>query len=209
MKSPDSSDSLKPITDVKIMIVDDDPDICELLTLLLSDDGRQIETYTEPQRALEALKGGNHHVLVLDLMMPGLDGMNLLMQLRQFDPDVGVIIHTANPSLESATKALKLGADSYLYKPSTPEEFDEAIGKILSVRGMLADPVKNVLSGLGANIRKHRHAQGLTLKQVATNAGITSGALSMIERAQKSPSLVSLLRIARALGVPINELIDA
>ncbi len=198
---------LIPITTVKVVVVDDDPDICELLSLTLDAPGRSVETFENPRAALKALGQADHHVVVLDLMMPELNGLELLEQLRQLDPDVGVIIHTANASFQSVTAAMKLGAEAYLRKPATPEDFEEAISSILASRGMLARPVKALLTDLGANIRKERKERGMLLKELARRTGISTGALSMIERARNAPSLTVLHRIARGLDVPIVELL--
>ncbi len=185
--------------DIDILIVDDDKDVCEYMELLLSPIGYRVTAVTDPTTALEVLKGQEFHVVVLDIMMPGLSGMELLEEIRHYDDDIAVIIFTGNPTVDTAVQSLKFDVDDYIKKPFDVDEFTASLDKILRQKGLLTDPEEALLETIGQNIRRTRKAQNLTLKQMSRRTGLSVSLLSQIERAESSASVSSLYKLARAL----------
>ncbi len=104
------------VNESQILIVDDEPDMVENLTRILRRGGYRCLRATEPERALALLESERPDLLVTDLRMPGMDGMELLRAARALDPPVPVIVITAFATVESAVAAIKQGAFDYLPK---------------------------------------------------------------------------------------------
>ncbi len=105
-----------------IHIIDDEPIIHEVLGDLLSSEGYEVEMSSSGEEALEKHTSQDFDLILLDLLMPGLDGMAVLKNLKKIDPNAVIIIITAYASLESAISAMKMGAFDYIQKPFKHEE---------------------------------------------------------------------------------------
>jgi DNA-binding NtrC family response regulator len=143
---------------------------------------------------------------VLDLMMPKVDGVEVLQRIRKVDSDVAVVIFTGYPSLESAVQSMKLDAVDYLKKPFDPDDFREVVGRVMRKKGLMRSPEENLHRVIGETVRNLRKDANLTLKQMARRTGLSVSLLSQIERAESSASISSLYKIASALDVRIQDL---
>ena len=191
---------------IRILIIDDDKDICEYMQILLSQTGYDVQTRTEPIKALELLKEEEFHVVILDIMMPDISGMELLEQIRSFDSDIAIIIFTGYPSVDTAVTSMKYNVSDYIKKPFDVTEFTQTLEQILREKGLLTDPEEQLLATIGQNLRRLRKERSLTLKQVSRRTGLSVSLLSQIERAESSASVSSLFKLARALDVKLTEL---
>ncbi len=106
----------------RILVVDDEPRIASLLAKSLERDGFDATPVTSPTEALEIIKAGGVDVLLTDLRMPGIDGLELLRRARAISPSTEVILMTAFASVETAREALTRGAVDYLVKPVSAED---------------------------------------------------------------------------------------
>ena len=108
----------------RILVVDDEPDITALVAYHLAKAGFRVSTATNGPDALKAAKDERPDVVVLDLMLPGLSGYDVLAELRKREEtrDVGVILLTARRDEPDRIRGLSLGADDYLTKPFSPAE---------------------------------------------------------------------------------------
>jgi DNA-binding response OmpR family regulator len=120
----------------RILIIDDDTALCELLMERLDDDDFVTEAVHDGVRGLERARSGEHGLVVLDLMLPRLNGIEVLRQLRQ-SSDIPVLILTARDEDIERILGLEIGADDYLAKPFNPRELVARIRAILrrSLRG--------------------------------------------------------------------------
>lgn len=114
----------------RILIVDDDVELCEMLSERLQQDDFVTEFVHDGTRGLERALSGDHGLVVLDLMLPGMSGIELLRQLRQ-NSDVPVLILTAKGEDVERILGLEIGADDYLPKPFNPRELVARIRAIL------------------------------------------------------------------------------
>lgn len=106
----------------KLLIIEDDPDIGDILEINLRDEGYHVDIATNGITGLERLKSRTHDLLVLDLMLPGLDGLEICRQARQLPYYQPIIIVSAKSAETQRILGLELGADDYLSKPfSVPE----------------------------------------------------------------------------------------
>ena len=93
--------------------------------------GAQIDTAANGEEALAKLKGKEFGLILLDIRMPGMDGMEVLRRVREIRPDIRVIMITAYGTVESAVEAMKLGAVDFLQKPFDPEEIRELVSRVM------------------------------------------------------------------------------
>ncbi len=101
----------------RVLVVDDEPDAVELLTEFLRAKGYEVSTASDGEEALRKVKEDRPHLILLDVRMPKLNGMEVLRRVREIDREVGVIMVTAVNEEETGREALKLGAFDYITKP--------------------------------------------------------------------------------------------
>ncbi|MDB4972525.1 MAG: DNA-binding response regulator [Myxococcaceae bacterium] len=196
----------KQLAAVRVLVVDDDRAICDYMETFLTKDGFEVKTLNDPSSAPEEVKVGGYHLVVLDLMMPKMDGLQVLEKIRKVDNDVAVVIFTGYPSLETAVQSMKLDAVDYLKKPFNPEEFRIVVDRVMRKKGLLRTPEENLHRVIGETIRTLRKDRNLTLKQMARRTNLSVSLLSQIERAESSASISSLYKIAVALDARIRDL---
>jgi DNA-binding response OmpR family regulator len=114
-----------------VLIVDDEKNI--LLTLSQSLEVLQLETdtATNGEEALAKLKEKEFGLILLDIRMPGMDGMEVLRQVREIRPDIRIIMISAYGTIEVAVEAMKLGAVDFIQKPFSPEEIRALVSRVL------------------------------------------------------------------------------
>ena len=117
-----------------IAIIDDENDILDVLEKFLSRSGDlNIDTFDNPIDGLSRVQNGNYDLLLLDIMMPQMDGIELLKKLKETNPNIIVIMMTAYTTLERTIEAHKYGAKNYLTKPfKSLKEVKEKIDKSLA-----------------------------------------------------------------------------
>ncbi|MEL6179492.1 MAG: response regulator [Myxococcota bacterium] len=191
---------------IRILVVDDEVEICDYMKLLLTNSGYQVQTLQDPTLVLDELRREQYHIVILDLMMPRMHGIEVLDQIRKVDSDIAVVIFTGHPTVETAVQSLKHNVSDYIRKPFEAEEFNSTIENILRDKGLLTDPEEELHKTIGKNIRHFRKDQGLTLKQLSRRTGLSVSLLSQIERAESSASVSSLYKLSAALDVRLTEL---
>jgi DNA-binding response OmpR family regulator len=191
---------------VRILIVDDDKQICDYMQTLLENDGFHVKTTSDPTLVEDEVRAGEYHVIILDLMMPKLDGIEVLRRIRAIDKDIAVVIFTAHPNLDSAVASMKLDAVDYIKKPFNADEFREVLSRVMRKKGLARTPEEQLHKIIGDTIRTLRKEKELTLKQMSRRTGLSISLLSQIERAESSPSISSLYKISVALDSRIQDL---
>ena len=172
----------------------------------LARDGFAVKTLTSPLDAVEEVRTGKYHLVILDLMMPKTDGIEVLRQIRKVDTDIAIIIFTGYPSLETAVASMKLDVVDYIKKPFNHDEFREVIDRVMKRKGLARSPEEELHKVIGSTIRALRKERSLTLKQMARRTSLSVSLLSQIERAESSASISSLYKIALALDTRITRL---
>ncbi len=115
----------------RILVVDDVPEVRKSFANVLSRQGYEVETASDGSEALKKLKTGQFQLIVSDIAMPNMDGMELMRSVRKVDFDIPIILLTGAPSLETARQAVELGAFRYLTKPIDIVELENAARKAL------------------------------------------------------------------------------
>ena len=191
---------------IRILVVDDEQDNCDYLKLILSKEGYEVVTTTDPTKTVEILRGSDFHLVVLDMMMPQMSGTEVLEHIRKLDSDIAVIVATAYPNVDTAVASLKAQASDYVKKPMDQDAFLGTVKNALAKKGLSQDPEADLHRAIGRTIRDARKTQELTLKQLARRTGLSVSLLSQIERAESSASISSLYKIASALQLRMGEL---
>lgn len=114
-----------------LLIIDDDRELCELVTELLEEEGFRVETANSSQRGLERSLSGEHALVVLDVMMPLMNGFEVLRRLRATRSRTPVLMLTARGDDVDRIVGLEIGADDYLPKPFNPRELIARIHAVL------------------------------------------------------------------------------
>jgi two-component system phosphate regulon response regulator OmpR len=120
-----------------IWVVDDDPELRQLLNTYLSEQGYEVRTLNDGKQFLARLEFQRPHLVVLDLMLPGDDGLTLLRRLRDNGDDLPVVMLTARGEAVDRIIGLEQGADDYLAKPFMPRELTARIEAVLRRRGSI------------------------------------------------------------------------
>jgi len=139
-----------PVASERILVVDDESDIVALVAYHLHKAGYRVSTTTDGVDALAVARQERPALLVLDLMLPGLSGFDVLEQLRAEDGtrNVAVLMLTARKEEQDRIRGLSLGADDYLTKPFSPQELVLRVGAIL--RRVRAAPATGDVLQIGA-----------------------------------------------------------
>lgn len=111
----------------RLLVVDDEPAVRELLKEYLELKGYTVMTVSNGAEAITAVQEQRPHLILLDILMPGIDGLAILQQIRQIDPTVGVIMLTAVGDEQIAKEALRQGAYDYITKPVDLAYLDLAV----------------------------------------------------------------------------------
>ncbi len=125
----------------RILIIEDDNSVASALQDLLRAEGFEVEMQTDSAAGLAAALSGTHDVVVTDLQMPGVSGLQIIEQLQAAKPHLPVILITAFHTTEVAIRAIKLGAYDYLLKPIDPSEFLSILKRALESTRLLAKPL--------------------------------------------------------------------
>ncbi len=123
----------------RILVVDDEEIVRESLAGWLAKDGYSVGTAADGPAALEALRAEGWPILVVDLKMPGMDGLEVLERVKADRPETTVVLMTAYATVDTAVKAMKHGAYDYLIKPFDPEELSLMMAKIAEQQSVLRE----------------------------------------------------------------------
>jgi DNA-binding response OmpR family regulator len=118
----------------RLLIVDDDYSICTMLAEKLSGEGYECDSCAEGEPALDLMQRHAYDAIVLDLMMPGISGLEILMTARKAHPQAAFIIVTGIDDMKLAEQALKQGADAYLVKPIQLEKLVVSVAREIETK---------------------------------------------------------------------------
>ncbi|MFH1552156.1 MAG: response regulator [Candidatus Omnitrophota bacterium] len=111
----------------KILVIDDEIEVCKLLKDFLVKQGYEVTTATSAQEGIEKLKTEKPKVILLDIKMPGMDGVEAIKRIREIDKGVGIIMATAVLDEKIAQETVKLGASDYIVKPFDLEYMEKSL----------------------------------------------------------------------------------
>jgi len=121
---------------IKIMVIDDEPSVLESFKMILTIKDYEVETFPDGPSAINAIEKGKYDMAFCDYKLPGMDGIEVLKNLKSKDSEIEVVIVTAYASESSHANAITLGALEYLRKPFLMEEIYELVERGLRKRRM-------------------------------------------------------------------------
>ena len=172
-----------PMSDRRILVVDDEPDMVENCTRILRRAGYRVLSTTDSERALALVESEHPDVLLTDLKMPGLDGMELMRRAHDMDPTLPVIMITAFGSIESAVAAIKAGAFDYLPKNFSVEDLTVDVERALRQRALGVEN-RNLRAQLAA---------ALGLENVIGRSAAMSQVFELVKKAARSEANILVL----------------
>jgi len=137
----------------RIIVVDDEKPQLEALCTLLADAGYWVNGYADPAQALEQLQTHTYDVLLTDLRLPGFDGIELVQQAKQLDPDMSAVLMTGHGSIKTAVDAMKLGVQDYILKPFKVSELMPVLQRAIEVRSLKVQNTKLIQDISASNER--------------------------------------------------------
>ena len=179
----------------RILVVDDEPDITALVAYHLAKAGYRVSTAANGTDALRAVAEQRPDVIVLDLMLPGLSGLDVLQNLRKQDDtrDIGVIMLTARREEADRIRGLSLGADDYLTKPFSPGELTLRVGAIVRRLSAAAVAGGSQITAGPITIDRSAHrvlVEGQELQLTATEYKLLMTLVERRGRVQTRPQLL-------------------
>ena len=137
---------------VKILIIDDERIIIDSCSRILRNDDYQIDSAQDGLAGLRKIDENHYDIVILDIMMPNIDGLEVLHRIKEGYPDIDVIMITGLSQIETAVKSMKLGAFDYLPKPFDPDELKLVVARALERRRLLSENL-NLKTEVGAKYR--------------------------------------------------------
>ena len=129
------------VSNVRILVVDDEMIVCESCKRILEEEGYEVETALSGKEAFEKMKANPFDIVITDLKMPGIDGMEVLRTFRKEYPDSIIIMITGFSTVETAVEAMKLGAFDYIPKPFTPDEVTIVVKKAIEKKSLMLENI--------------------------------------------------------------------
>ncbi len=131
-----------PRSPLRILVVDDEVIVRDSLGAWFRQDGHHVATAENAKEALHLCAQGHYDIALVDIKMPGMDGLELQSRLAAADPDLTIILMTAYASVESAVKAMKAGAYDYIIKPFDPDDLSLLIKRAAEHRSLRAENIR-------------------------------------------------------------------
>ncbi|MCK4386043.1 MAG: response regulator, partial [candidate division Zixibacteria bacterium] len=124
-----------------ILVIDDKDSMRQMLSKTLELEGYEVEAAKDGERGLEKAKEKRYDLVLADLKLPKMDGLEVLSTLKELDPEVAVIMMTAYGTIESAVKSMKEGAFDFVTKPFDTDHLNVLIKRALENRRLLAENI--------------------------------------------------------------------
>jgi len=157
MSEPTLESELEPeVIQQRILVIDDEPVIGASIRRTLVPEGHQVECREDPQLGLQTALSGNFDLIFLDLMMPGINGLEVLEELKAAGVNSEVVIVTGHSTVESAVEAMKRGAVDYLSKPFAPDQLRLVLQKVAERSALIREN-----AALRRELEVHRGFEGI------------------------------------------------
>ena len=166
----------------QVLIVDDEPNLRKILAAQLSRDGYEVMLAEDGEQGLTMLRENHIDLIVTDLKMPKVDGMELLRQALRESPDLPIVMITAHGTVDTAVEALKLGAFDYLTKPFDKDEVRQVVAKALKTRALAQEEATT-------SVPFAPPEAGARFGIIGASAGLTD-LYAVLERVADSPTTV-------------------
>ena len=158
----------------RILVIDDDKSICESLRLYLAEEGYQVGTALTGEEGLKRASTGAWDVIILDIFLSDVDGLDILRRLKLAVPDASVIMITAFHDLPTTVRAMKLGAVEYIHKPIEIDELDAAVQRVLKRKAEARGTVRGSIAVTSQFQERGLVGKSRAMKEIFKTIGIVS-----------------------------------
>jgi DNA-binding NtrC family response regulator len=194
---------------IEILVADADQSSASQCAEILKTKGYQVEAVLSPEAALAKCVGKTYHLLITEAVFPNRgSGSDFIRQIRDLHPQIGVILLTSQPTLDSAVNAMHQGVCDYLTKPAEEARLLEAVNRSLSRQGIYHTSDEAINKAVGTKIRDIRKKQGLTTQQLANRVGVTQSQISQVETGRSAGSVITLYKVAQAFNMNLSEILE-
>jgi DNA-binding NtrC family response regulator len=124
----------------RVLVIDDEVGVLNhLMVLLAQSEQYEVETLSDSRKAFEVIAAGHFDVILLDMAMPGVSGLEVLRHVREHYPEIGVVILSGVEDIRLAVETMKLGAHDYLLKPVEEHDLFKALARAVSPRANISE----------------------------------------------------------------------
>ena len=198
---------------MRILVVDDEPRICHLIKELLKGEGYQIDVSFSGDDAMEMIKRCEYHLLITDLKMPGIDGIELIEKAKQECPEIRAIMVTGYATVDTAVQSLKYGVDDFLAKPFNIAELKRSVTQTLHTRKIALANIQILKDSKPRSIGIKSHEQKLSDKIYIMSEQLAEVNKKLIQRDNEldtineiSKAITSVLDMDELLSLCLNEI---
>ncbi len=181
---------------IRILVVDGEPKICHLIEELLKLEGYRVDVSFSGMEALQMIKENKYQMLLTDLKMPGIGGLELIQKAKELNPEIRTIMMTGYATAETAVQSLRHGVDDYIKEPVNIFELKEIVKQSLYTRQVAMENVQLVKDLQKANREMNIHKHGLAKKVQITGEHL---AVANKELVQRINELATINEISRAI----------
>ena len=157
----------------RILVIDDEKNIRFMIAQCLEQEGYVVELAVDGEHGLEKSAVSEYDLVLLDIKLPGMDGVEVLHQMREIHIELPVIMITAHGTIETAVETMKLGAVDYLQKPFTPDEIIAVVERVMARQNLslknVASSFENCLEQAKLLIQKRNYDQAKSFLLIALN----------------------------------------
>ncbi|MBC8553411.1 MAG: response regulator [Candidatus Brocadiales bacterium] len=198
---------------MKILVVDDEPMICRLIEELLKGEGYQIDVSFSSADALEMIKKYNYHLLITDLKMPDIDGLELIQKAKEQNSEIRAIMVTGYTTVDTAVQSLRHGVDDYIAKPFNIIELKKAVQRTLHTRQIALENIQILKDSKPTSIDLGSPEQKLSEKIYIMSEQLVEVNKKLVQRVNEldtineiSKAITSVLDTDELLNLCLNEI---
>ncbi|MGA7966846.1 MAG: response regulator transcription factor [Gammaproteobacteria bacterium] len=160
------------MTAAAILLIEDDPQIARLVATQLREAGHEVEWVADGRAGLERFQAGAFYLLILDLMLPGIDGLDVCRRIRAYNHQTPILMLTARADKHDVVLGLEVGADDYLTKPFHEAELDARVQALLRrrMRGQASPPAEMPITCGPLTINPHKRKASVNDRAVMLTA---------------------------------------
>jgi putative PEP-CTERM system response regulator len=166
-----------------ILVIEDKDSMQKMLSATLESEGYEVDTAGDGQSGIERARQKKYDVVLTDLKLPKMDGMGVLSEFREIDPEASVILMTAYGTIETAVEAMRMGAFDFLTKPFDTDHLSVIIKRALENRRLVAENT----------ILREEIANSLGMKQIIGNSDQIKESMDLVQKVSPSDTTVLLL----------------
>ena len=198
---------------MKILVVDDEPMICHLIEELLKGEGYQIDVSFSGTDALEMVQRCNYHLLITDLKMPGIDGLELIQKAKEQNSEIRAIMVTGYTTVDTAVQSLRHGVDDYITKPFNIIELKRTVQQTLHTRQVALENIQILKDSKQTSSDLKSHEQKLSEKIHIMSEQLVEVNKKLVQRVNEldtineiSKAITSVLDMDELLNLCLNEI---